>query len=158
MPAICPWRSCKQPSSRATIQFASTTDKHNGASTPSVKSMTPTQPSAASPNLHYGADKKPPIPHRPFSDPNHLAPEDAFYANSPPRRQLPVDRYGTLDSISNVTDGPSIRPAGSTRRRRGKDRGRSGSRRGKGVWKKLLWVKQKDCKWSYSWGFFMIQV
>lgn len=102
--------------------------------------MTPTQPSTAS----YIVDKKPPIPHRPFSDPNHLAPEDAFYAHS---RQ-----YGTLDGISSVTDGLSIRPAGSTRRRRGKDRGRSGSRRGKGVWKKLLWVKQKDCEWLPCWN------
>ncbi|KAL9071086.1 MAG: hypothetical protein Q9161_004425 [Pseudevernia consocians] len=112
--------------------------------------MTPTQPSAASPNLQYGADKKPPIPHRPFSDPNHLAPEDAFYAHSPPKRQLPIDRYGALDSISKVADGLSIRPAGFTRRRRGKDRGRSGSRRGKGVWKKLLWVKQKDYPDNYT--------
>ena len=114
--------------------------------------MTPTLPSAASPNLQYVADKKPPIPHRPFSDPNHLAPEDAFFAHSPPKRPLPIDRYGPLDSISSVTDGLSTRPAGSTRRRRGKDRGRSGSPRGKGVWKKLLWVKQKDCEWSSSWN------
>ncbi len=121
-------------------------DKHNGASTTSVQSMTPTQPSAASPNLQYSADEKPPIPHRPFSDPNRLAPEDAFYAHSPPKRQLPIDRYGALDSASSLIDSLSIRPAGSTRRRRGKDRGRSGSRRGRGVWKKLLWVKQKECE------------
>ena len=110
--------------------------------------MTSTQPSAVSPNVQYDAEKKPPIPHRPFSDPNRLAPEDAFYAHSPPGRQLSIDRYGPLDSLSGMADDLSIRPAGSTRRRRGKDRGRSGSRRGKGVWKTLLWVKQKDCQWS----------
>ena len=108
--------------------------------------MTSTQPTAVSPNVQYDAEKKPPIPHRPFSDPNRLAPEDAFYAHSPPGRQLSIDRYGALDSLSGVANDLSIRSAGSTRRRRGKDRGRSGSRRGKGVWKKLLWVKQKDCQ------------
>ena len=108
--------------------------------------MTSTHSSAASPNLHYPADTKPPIPYRPFSDPNRLAPEDAFYAHSPPKRQLPLDRYSTLDSVSGVTDGLAIRSLGSIRHRRGKDRGRSGSRRGKGVWKKLLWAKPKDCE------------
>ena len=122
-------------------------DQHNGASTTHGQSMTPTQPSTASPNLQYGVDKKPPIPHRPFSDSNHLAPEDAIYAHSPSRTQLPNDPYRALEIVSSVTDGLSIRPTSSTRRRRGKDRGRSGSRRGKGVWKKLLWVKQKDCVW-----------
>ena len=110
--------------------------------------MASTQPSAVSPKVQYDAEKKPPIPHRPFSDPNRLAPEDAFYAHSPPGRQLSIDRYGPLDSLSGMADDLSIRPAGSTRRRRGKDRGRSGSRRGRGVWKTLLWVKQKDCQWS----------
>lgn len=129
-------------------QSASTSDKHNGASITFLQSMTPIHSSAASPNLQYATSTKPPIPHRPFSDPNRLAPEDAFYAHSLPRRQLPVDRYGALDSVSSVTDDPAIRPVGSTRRRRGKDRGRSGSRRGQGVWKKLLWVKQKDCEQS----------
>ena len=108
--------------------------------------MTSTQSSAASLNLQYPADTKPPIPHRPFSDPNRLAPEDAFYAHSPPRRQIPIDQYAPVDNVSGVTDSLGIRPLTSTRRRRGKDRGRSGSRRGRGVWKKLLWFKQKDCE------------
>ena len=108
--------------------------------------MTPTQSSTASPNLQYPTDTKPPIPHRPFSDPNRLAPEDAFYTHSPPGRQIPTDRYVSLDNVPGITDGLGVRPVASTRRRRGKDRGRSGSRRGRGVWKKLLWVKQKDCE------------
>ncbi|KAK3172458.1 hypothetical protein OEA41_005780 [Lepraria neglecta] len=111
--------------------------------------MTPSQPLPASPSIIYGADNKPPIPHRPFSDPNRLAPEDAFYAHSSPRRQRHNDQYLALDG--EVTgDSTSVRSIGSTRRRRGKDRGRSGSRRGKGVWKKLLWVKQKDYPDNYT--------
>lgn len=106
--------------------------------------MTPTQPLPASSNINYGSLKKPPVPHRPFSDPNHLAPEDAFYAYSPPR-QRQGEQYLSLDAGSTSVDSTSTGIGASTRRRRGKDRGRSASRRGKGVWKKLLWVKQKDC-------------
>ena len=116
----------------------------NGASEMALQSMSPSQPLPASPSIIYGADNKPPIPQRPFSDPNRLAPEDAFYTHSSPRRQRHNDQYLALDG-EVAGDSTSVRSIGSTRRKRGKDRGRSGSRRGKGVWKKLLWVKQKDC-------------
>ena len=76
-------------------------------------------------------------PHPGFSDPNRLAPEDAFYASSPPRR-LRDDAYSR--SISRKLNADYD----SARLRPNKDRGRSRSRRGKGGWKKLLWVKQ-DC-------------
>jgi len=122
-----------------------TVAQDNGASINPLRSMTPSQPSAASSNINYVINKKPPVPHRPFSDPNHLAPEDAFYAHSPPRRQRQIDDFLGLNGVAAAADSPSIRGNGSVRRRRGKDRGRSGSRRGKNVWKKLLWVKQENC-------------
>ncbi|MCJ1293305.1 hypothetical protein MMC34_004859 [Xylographa carneopallida] len=88
------------------------------------------------------ADNTPQLDHRPFSDPNRLAPEDAFFAHSPPRRHREI----SLDGVSATTVvgerlGAS-RGGVSARRRREKERGRSGSRRRKGTWKKLLWVKQ----------------
>jgi phosphatidylinositol glycan class C protein len=106
--------------------------------------MTPPQSSVASPNIN----KKPPVPQRPFSDPNHLAPEDAFYAHSSPRRQRQIDDFLSLNDDTVTADSLGVKATRLARRRRGKDRGRSGSRRGKNVWKKLLWVKQKDCKSS----------
>lgn len=116
--------------------------------------MTPTQTSAISPVIQYGAARKPPVPHRPFSDPNRLAPEDAFYAHSPPRRPRPAVLYPGLDGDAMSAEIPSLRASANSRRRRGKDRGRSGSRRGKGVWKKLLWVKQRDCMYQEIFLFY----
>ena len=110
--------------------------------------MAPSQPSHVSPNLDYDITLKPPIPHRPFSDPNHLAPEDAFNAHSYPRRQRRVDEFLGLDNELTSVDSVSTTSAGATQRRREKDGRRSRSRMGKGVWKKLLWVKQKDCRSS----------
>ena len=78
----------------------------------------------------------------PLTDPARLAPEDAFTAHSPPRRQRDKEEYikgnGTYADANSI----SVRSGGKVRRRRGKERGRSGSRRNNGVWKKLLWVKQ----------------
>ncbi|KAI9866705.1 MAG: hypothetical protein M1830_005911, partial [Pleopsidium flavum] len=98
---------------------------------------------------HHGpnANVHPSLQARTFSDPNHLAPEDAFFAHSPPRRQrdLAAIANGNNSPAPNGDlDGASIRDVSATRtrRRKEKDRGRSGSRRRKGVWKKLLWVKQ----------------
>jgi phosphatidylinositol glycan class C protein len=74
------------------------------------------------------SSRKPPI-----SDPSRLAPEDAF--QSPPRgRRAP----SPLGLGANGATGRS----GEARRKRNKERGRSSSRRRKGAWKKLLWVKQ----------------
>ncbi|KAF2089874.1 phosphatidylinositol N-acetylglucosaminyltransferase, partial [Saccharata proteae CBS 121410] len=80
------------------------------------------------------------------SDPSRLAPEDAFYAHSPPRRrqqhsppgvaELTAEAEDTVDAAGRILSGIE------TRRKRERERGRSGSRRRKGAWKKLLWVKQ----------------
>ncbi|OCK76932.1 GPI2-domain-containing protein [Lepidopterella palustris CBS 459.81] len=71
------------------------------------------------------------------SDPSRLAPEDAFYATSPPRRTRQHSPLGL-----EASNGTAVRGLSDVRRRRDKDRGRSGSRRRKGQWKKLLWFKQ----------------
>ena len=85
-----------------------------------------------------------------LSDPNRLAPEDAFLAHSPPRRLRQsniADGPAALNGLTakDLHKGGLIRAVNGTHRRKDKDRGRSGSRRRKGVWKKLLWVKQ-SCK------------
>ncbi|KZF20447.1 GPI2-domain-containing protein [Xylona heveae TC161] len=87
------------------------------------------------------------------SDPNRLAPEDAFFAHSPPRRrqqqQQLVDatqapKQLVSQGLSNGSSSTSAAAAAAlvASRVRAKERGRSGSRRRKGAWKKLLWVKQ----------------
>jgi phosphatidylinositol glycan class C protein len=81
-------------------------------------------------------------------DPDRLAPEDAFYAHSPPRtktssRSSPVttaiDTRSVKESLQKALprDVNGLAP----RCRRDKERGRSGSRRYR-PWKKLLWVNQ----------------
>ncbi|KAH8748382.1 phosphatidylinositol N-acetylglucosaminyltransferase-domain-containing protein [Hyaloscypha finlandica] len=68
-----------------------------------------------------------------------LAPEDAIYQGSPPRKQSPAVVKVVRDlHMTNGTNG-TARVSGRTRH---KDRPRSGSRRRKGTWKKLLWVNQ----------------
>jgi hypothetical protein len=77
----------------------------------------------------------------PRPDRSRLAPEDAFYANSPPR---------PLDGFQNGSE-----EAPDTRQRRmrlGADASRSRSRRRKRTWKKLLWVKQ-SCEFSSRWSY-----
>lgn len=96
------------------------------------------------PQPESNANVHPSLQARTFSDPNHLAPEDAFYAHSPPRtRRAPITGSSSLANGSDAA-GPSARTVTATRSRRTreKERGRSASRRRKGVWKKLLWVKQ----------------
>jgi phosphatidylinositol glycan class C protein len=94
------------------------------------------------PNIHGITNGKPSLERRPFSDPSRLAPEDAFFAHSPPRRQrdglVNGSGDGSMINEAHIATRLGINP----RRRREKDRGRSGSRRRKNVWKKLLWVKQ----------------
>jgi hypothetical protein len=69
-----------------------------------------------------------------------LAPEDAIYQGSPPRKQsAAVVKLEKDLRMTNGENGSTVRLAG---RGRHKDRTRSGSRRRKGTWKKLLWVKQ----------------
>ncbi|KAF2489051.1 GPI2-domain-containing protein [Lophium mytilinum] len=70
-------------------------------------------------------------------DPSRLAPEDAFFATSPPRR---VRQHSPLGL--GASSGSSVRGMTEARRQREKERGRSGSRRRKRHWNKLLWFKQ----------------
>ena len=82
------------------------------------------------------------VPSKPFADSSRLAPGNAFFPPPPPRLHAEAETIART-----VNEAPT---AGSSsydrRRKRDKDRGRSGSRRGKGEWKKLLWVKQPKCK------------
>lgn len=116
-----------------------------------------------------------PAPSRVLSDRSLLAPEDAFSASSPPRKQ---QRWtGSAGDAARLWDNESTRswdhaansPSGSVigdhesghrlsspsaRRRREKARRQGGGQRRKGQWKKLLWVKQscesrKDGEWFY---------
>ncbi|WPH01420.1 Hypothetical protein R9X50_00426500 [Acrodontium crateriforme] len=70
-------------------------------------------------------------------DSDFLRPEDAIYINSPPRKMRKASPLGRSDTMTTATAGLS-----DARKRRDKRRGRSSSRRRKGTWKKLLWVKQ----------------
>ncbi|KAM3086995.1 glycosylphosphatidylinositol anchor biosynthesis [Clarireedia jacksonii] len=69
----------------------------------------------------------------PHHDRSHLAPEDAIFQGSPPRRSTAVN---TL-RMTNGVDSPR-----ANRRDRHTNRTKSSSRRRKAAWKKLLWVKQ----------------
>ncbi|KAK2625421.1 hypothetical protein QTJ16_004733 [Diplocarpon rosae] len=72
------------------------------------------------------------------TDRSRLAPEDAIYQGSPPRKQsAAVTGLKDLRLLTSVKS-----DARRSRRGRNGDRARSGSRRKKGTWKKLLWVKQ----------------
>ncbi|EEP75566.1 hypothetical protein UREG_00412 [Uncinocarpus reesii 1704] len=101
------------------------------------------------------AGLKPRPPLRPPPDPNRLAPEDAYFAHSPPRlRPLNVpNNHPTTnpDLLNRVIATPAavaaLRPPPAVPgtepkvvRELRRDRGRS--RRRKRQWKKLLWVKQ----------------
>jgi hypothetical protein len=75
------------------------------------------------------------------TDRSLLAPEDAIYAGSPPRRQSAA--VSKLQKDLRMTNGGGDGNIRSLSRGRHKLRtARSGSRRRKGAWKKLLWVKQ----------------
>lgn len=72
------------------------------------------------------------------TDRSLLTPEDAIYQGSPPRKQsVAVNRLPKDIRVANGSNGEA-----RASRRRLKDRNRSGSRRPKTTWKKLLWVKQ----------------
>lgn len=115
---------------------------NNGVAITRKLPMTPFQAVHASSPLHHGSKAQPPPPHQAFPDPNHLAPEDAFLAQSLARKQH--DGSAHARSNGSIINGElaNARAGKSARRPRDKERGRSGSRRRKGVWKKLLWVKQ----------------
>ena len=82
----------------------------------------------------------PAAPRTVATDRTLLAPEDAIYQGSPPRKQsAAVNKLQKELRMTNGENGEASRPP---RRGRHKDRNRSASRRGKRVWSKLLWVKQ----------------
>ena len=76
-----------------------------------------------------------------------LAPEDAFYQGSPPRKQSAA--VNKLQKELRMTNGENGEAPRLPRRDRHKDRNASGSRRRKGArpWSKLLWVKQ-SCRFN----------
>lgn len=79
------------------------------------------------------------VPHRSL-----LAPEDAIYQDSPPRKQSAA--VNRLQKDLRMTNGnpvaPEIKSSRSRGRSRPKSQNRSTSRRSRTTWKKLLWVKQ----------------
>ncbi|KAI9700895.1 MAG: hypothetical protein M1820_006656 [Bogoriella megaspora] len=86
-------------------------------------------------------------------DPSRLAPEDAAYGYSEPRRLRQRSPLGMPNGA--LGNGATAKGPSSGRRKREKDRGRSSSGRRKGTWKKLLWVKQ-SCERLASYGSFGI--
>lgn len=72
-------------------------------------------------------------------DHSHLRPEDAIPADPPPRKvQRKSSPLGRSDTVTAAT----ATHTAESRARKDRRRGRSGDRRRKGPWKKLLWVKQ----------------
>ncbi|KAK6580778.1 hypothetical protein PZA11_007014 [Diplocarpon coronariae] len=104
----------------------------NQASAPSATTVQPLPPLTRSTTLPA---YPPPVT---ATDRSRLAPEDAIYHGSPPRK--PSAAVTGLKDL-RLTTGLNADPRRS-RRGRNADRARSGSRRKKGAWKKLLWVKQ----------------
>lgn len=100
--------------------------------------MKPSRPAAAS------APNGPRLQHRPFSDPNRLAPEDAF-SHSPPKKQSELGAPN-----GQLSNGVLHELTRKSQRKPEKERGRSGSRRRRQEWKKLLWVPQIGCKCDKS--------
>jgi phosphatidylinositol N-acetylglucosaminyltransferase subunit C len=117
------------------------------------------------------AGLKPPPPYRSPPDPNRLAPEDAYFAHSPPRfrphfaaninnhnhaatLRLLNGNVPTPAAVAALRKPPAVpvpgpeqvKAAEEARRDRGTSRRR---KQKKGVWKKLLWVKQ-SCKEAFS--------
>ncbi|TKA49263.1 hypothetical protein B0A49_12231, partial [Cryomyces minteri] len=97
--------------------------------------MTPLEASSSLRRAIEEPDIHPQIHHRPAaSSVSHLRPDVAYHAQSAPRK---VRKSDSVES-----DGADASAASAVRKKRARDRGRSGSRRRKGTWKKLLWVKQ----------------
>jgi phosphatidylinositol glycan class C protein len=96
----------------------------------------------------------PSVPRAAGTDRTLLAPEDAIYQGSPPRKQsAAVQKLQKELRMTNGENGDAARPTLS-RRGRHKSRNRDTSRRRvpKGTWSKLLWVKQ-SCRFNsmYQW-------
>ncbi|KKA22939.1 Phosphatidylinositol:UDP-GlcNAc transferase PIG-C [Rasamsonia emersonii CBS 393.64] len=96
---------------------------------------------------------KPPPQQRVPPDPTRLAPEHAYYANSPPRVWSETDNQSVhLRPIDNVVSTPAavaaLRPPPAVpgtepkKSEARKARGSGRRKKRKGQWKKLLWVRQ----------------
>ncbi|KAL1859118.1 glycosylphosphatidylinositol anchor biosynthesis [Paecilomyces lecythidis] len=89
---------------------------------------------------------------RTLPDPSRLAPEDAYYAHSPPRLRSKIDTHrASYRAVNGVTASPSSSatlrppaavPSAEAAKELRSARASSRRRRRKGAWKKLLWVKQ----------------
>ncbi|KAK3695910.1 glycosylphosphatidylinositol anchor biosynthesis [Vermiconidia calcicola] len=71
----------------------------------------------------------------------HLRPEDAFYAHSPPRKHS-LGRNDNATATGTGTERETRSGREKRRNRSSSRRRRSGNTVAKGQWKKLLWVKQ----------------
>lgn len=80
-------------------------------------------------------------------DRNLLTPEDAIYNASPPWRQSSAAVNGLQKNLhmTSALESDAVQRLRSQTRYKEGDRSRS--RRRKGAWKKLLWVKQ-SCEWQ----------
>lgn len=98
------------------------------------------------------AGLKPPPPQRHPPDPSRLAPEDAYYAHSPPRLRPQLDNHAanlrllngpvaTPAAVAALRPPPAV-PKTEPLKEKQRSRGSSRRRKRKGAWKKLLWVKQ----------------
>jgi phosphatidylinositol glycan class C protein len=122
--------------------------------------MTPNQKLSASIPAVQPSHAILPLEHRPYSDPNRLAPEDAFSVHSPPkRREVGIGVNGAAggykEGIGVVGGGaggggpgPGNGEIGLSRNGTVVRRPRSRGGRSKGVWKRLLWIKQAGCKYA----------
>ncbi|KAK4998910.1 glycosylphosphatidylinositol anchor biosynthesis [Elasticomyces elasticus] len=102
--------------------------------------MAPFNASCAAQTVAGGANTSTrPQAYHQISDATRLRPEDAFIASPPRRVHRKSSPLGRSDPVTSAT---TDRLPTDARRSKEKRWGRSGSRRRKGQWKKLLWVKQ----------------
>src|SRR5271154_2477981 len=104
---------------------------------------------------------KPPINRN--TDPNRLAPEDAYKTFSPPRLR-PLTEISSLNSsaaasaaaaalrpaVASLRAPPAIPPVAARLEQERKRRSASRKRRPPHVWKKLLWIKQHGFPDNYT--------
>ncbi|OAT04210.1 phosphatidylinositol glycan, class C [Blastomyces gilchristii SLH14081] len=120
------------------------TSRPTPAPAPSPAPIPPPVPVETHPNR---AGLKPPPPRRVLTDPNRLAPEDAYYAHSPPRFRPHVANNHAANlrlpaAVAALRPPPAVPVAEPRRVKEARRRLGSSRRRSKGAWKKLLWVKQ----------------
>ncbi len=121
------------------LEIRAQPSKHARQWQPQSGLMTPYNSSTVTQTVHQAQESRPVLNrHLTPSDPSRLAPEDAF-TNSPPRKEWRQSPSATEQGNGSVS---VARVTSDARRKREKARDRSGSRRRKGTWKKLLWVKQ----------------